>query len=167
MNTPRISVIAAIGKNRELGKQGNLIWKFTTDFEHLKSIVRGKPLIMGRKTYESIGIELPYSPSIVITSQSNYTSPYKTTRHTHLATSLDQALTKAKKFETDEIIVFGGAQIYTEALPLTDRLYLTVINETDKQADTFFPDYDVFKKIVTEHTTVENGTTLTFQTLEK
>ena len=167
MQTPRISAIAAIGKKRELGKAGGLIWQFSSDFARMKVLVKNKPLIMGRKTYESIGRELPYAPSIVITRDCAYQSPFTNATQTHVVTNLQQAIEVAKTFTTEEIIIFGGAHIYAEALPLTDRLYLTVIDDTDPAADTFFPSYAAFSHTVEADKAEENSTTFTFLTLER
>lgn len=163
MEKPRISAIAAVGKNRELGKQNSLIWKFDADFVRLKKLINGHPLIMGRATYESIGMELPHSPCVVITRDTNYQSPYKNTKHTHIVHNLDEAIDKAVAIEHEhdheekEVFIFGGSQVYSAALAQTDRLYLTEIDATDPEADVFFPHYDEFKKHVEDVVEHEEG----------
>lgn len=171
MYKPRISAIAAIGKNRELGSNNDLLWKFEADFIRMKALISGHPLIMGRKTYESIGAELPRSTSLVITRDPEYQSPYPDPQRTEVFTSLDTALQRAKELEIDdpdpEVFIFGGAEIYKQALPQTDRLYLTRINATHSDADAFFPTFDEFKTILETKAHTENGIDLTLQTLER
>lgn len=138
MSKPRTSIIAAIGKNRELGKGNELIWRISADLKRVKALTTGHPIIMGRKTYESIGHPLPNRTNIVITRS-----------HADIAgcvvcDSLLAALEAARAVESEEIFIFGGASVYTEALPQTDRLYLTVIDRADRDADAFFPDYSDF-----------------------
>ncbi len=172
MENIRISAIAAVGNNNELGKNNDLIWRLKADFTHMKDTIRGHTLVMGRSTYESIGRELPY-PSVLITGNADYKSPYQDTKHTHIATSLDEAIKKATELEiaTDnenkEVFIFGGARVYTDALPQTERLYLTHIDASDDEADTFFPDYSEFTKVLSEETQTEDGINFRFLTLER
>jgi dihydrofolate reductase len=163
MKEPRISAIVALGQNREIGKQDRLLWRLDGDFARMKELIKGHPLIMGRRTYESIGRELP-SPSVVITSDQNYTSPYTNAKHTFVTTSLEEALTKAKEIEgasdndEKEVFIFGGSRVYSDALPQTERLYITEIEATDSEADSFFPEYkDDFTKVLEETASEENG----------
>ncbi len=173
MNDIRISAIAAIGENRELGKNGDLIWRLRKDFDRMKKLIKGHTLIMGRKTYESIGREMPYSPCVVITRDTSYTSPFAPTKHTYITDSLKAAvakatlLEKANRPEDREIFIFGGAHIYTEALPLTQRLYLTKIAATDPEADTFFPSYDEFITTLEKTAVTEGDLSFEFLTLER
>lgn len=173
MEKPRVSAIAAIGQNRELGKDNQLIWKLEADFERMKDLVRGHPLIMGRATYESIGRELPYSPCIVITSQEDYRSPYPNPKHTHIVHTLAAAFRKAIEIENErddddkEVFIFGGAKVYAEALPQTERLYLTEVAATDPEADTFFPEYDDFATELEKTEHEEDGVTFRLLTLER
>lgn len=171
MKEPRISAIAAVGKNRELGRDNDLVWRLDADFNRMKEIIKGHTLIMGRSTYESIGRELP-SPSIVITSKTNYQSPYEGPKHTSVVTNLEAALAKAKEIESQndneekEVFIFGGQQVYTDALPHTQRLYMTEI-DGEAEADRFFPDYSEFTKVIEESTGAENGINFRFVTLER
>ncbi len=103
----------------------------------------GHPLIMGRKTHESIGRPLPGRTNIVITRDPNYQA-----EGCVVAGSIEEALEKAREIEKKEIFIFGGAEIYKLALPYTDKLYLTLIDDEDSEADAFFPEYgDEFKEI--------------------
>jgi dihydrofolate reductase len=137
-----ISMIAAIGKNRELGKGNDLLWKIPDDLKRFKEITTGHPVIMGRKTYESIGRPLPERTNIVITRDINWKS-----EGTFPVASIDEALSLGKiKQGNDEIFVIGGGQIYELGLAYADKLYLTLIEDT-KDADSFFPEYELlFKK---------------------
>lgn len=173
MNEPRISAIVAVGKNREIGKRDHLLWRLDGDFARMKKLIEGHPLIMGRRTYESIGRELT-SPSVVITSDQNYTSPYANAKHTFVTTSLEEALTKAKEVENTsnnaepEIFIFGGSRVYTDALPYTERLYVTEIEATDEDADSFFPEYkDDFPKVLEETANEEDGINYRLLTLSR
>lgn len=132
----RISAIAAIGKNRELGKGNSLIWRIPADLKRLKELTTGHALIMGRKTYESIGRPLPNRLNIVVTSDPAYDAPGCT-----IATSLTEAIAAAKAAGHDQVFMFGGARIYQEALSFIEHLYITHIDATDKGADAFFPDF--------------------------
>lgn len=132
-----ISIIAALGKNRALGLGNELLWPIPDDLKRFKKITSGHPIIMGSKTYESIGKPLPNRTNIILTRNKNYDAP-----GTIIATSLEEAFEKAGN---DEVFVIGGAQIYTLALPYADKLYLTLI-EDEKEADAFFPDYSEFTK---------------------
>ena len=147
MNTPKIqpiiSAIAAIGENRELGKSGDLIWRISDDLRRVKELTTGHTLIMGRKTYESIGKPLPNRTNIVVTRDTGYQADGCIVAH-----SLDEALAKAREVEEGEIFIFGGAEVYKEALPTITRLYLTLVHASNPKADTFFPDYSDFTKVI-------------------
>jgi len=172
LEKPRISAIAAIGRNRELGKDNDLIWKFDADFARMKELIHGHTLVMGRKTYESIGRELS-CPSVVITSDDTYKSPYENPKHTYIATSLEEALQTAMTIENNnaannkEVFIFGGSRVYTDALPQTERIYLTKINDENSAADAFFPEYTNFTKIIESSQHAESGIDFTLLTLER
>lgn len=136
MPEPRVSAIAAIGRNRELGTKNQLSWRIPDDLKRVKELTVGHPLIMGRKTYESIGKPLPGRTNIIITRDRNYSS-----EGCIIAYSIEDALQKAREIDREEIFIFGGAEIYKLALPYTDKLYLTLIDDEDSQADAFFPEY--------------------------
>lgn len=149
MNKPRICVVVAIGKNRELGKGNRLLWKIPEDVQRFRDLTKGHPLIMGRKTFESIlsyrGSPLPERTNIVVTRDPSWTY-----EGVIVVNSLEEALEKAKPLDTEEIHIGGGAQIYEQALPYVDKLYLTLI-DAEGEADTFFPPYeDQFTKKVFE-----------------
>lgn len=135
--TITVSAIAAMSQNLVIGKDNKLLWHIPEDFKHFKRVTIGKPVIMGRKTYQSIGKPLPGRTNIVITSQPNQVEGDVVT-----VATLDEALTRAKQIATDtnvdEVFIIGGGQIYAAAMAQTDRIYLTVINQ-DFDGDTFFP----------------------------
>ena len=161
MNTPRISMIAAIGKNRELGKNNELIWRISPDLKRVKELTTGHPIIMGRKTFDSIGKPLPNRTNIVISRAQICIEGCL------VFDSLAKGIEAAKAVDTEEIFIFGGASIYEEALPLTHRLYLTVIDAENKDADVFFPDYSAFTKIISEEKHPENDPPFVWLILER
>lgn len=147
----RVSAIAAIGRNRELGKGNELLWRIPDDLKRFKELTLGHPIIMGRKTFESIvavlGKPLPGRTNIVVTRNSQ-----KYQGDTLIfAGSAEEAIEKAREAPGgEEVFIGGGGQIYAEALPFTDKLYLTLIDD-EKEGDSFFPAYEEqFKKVVFE-----------------
>lgn len=153
-----LSIIAVIGKNRELGKDNDLLWHLPADLRRFREITRGHPVIMGRKTFESIGHPLPNRLNIVISHQKNI--PGVT-----VVSSLDEAIARAGK--DPEIFVIGGGSVYAQAIDKADRLYLTIVDARAPDADTFFPDYSRFVKVIEETPQEENGIRYTYRTLEK
>lgn len=139
----KISIVVAVaGKKRVIGKKGSLPWYIPDELKRFKEITMGHPIIMGRKTHESIGRVLPGRTNIVITTHPDYQAPGCIIVH-----SLDEALQKTKN--AAEVFVIGGGEIYKQALPLADKLYLTYIDK-EIEGDVFFPDYSDFKKKVYE-----------------
>ncbi len=161
MQKPRISIIAAIGKNRELGKQNELIWRISPDLKRVKALTTGHPIIMGRKTYDSIGHPLPNRTNIVISRAQLCIEGCL------MYDSLEKGIEAAQAIDTEEIFIFGGASIYAEALPNADRLYLTVIDAEEKGADVFFPDYSDFKKVIAHEEYREHTPPFTWVTIER
>jgi dihydrofolate reductase len=129
-----ISLIAAIGKNNELGKDNTLLWKLPADMQHFIKTTSGHPVIMGRKTFESIGRPLPNRKNIVITRDKTYLRDSVDVVH-----SLEEAINKADSAD-EEIFVIGGAEIYKQSMSIANKLYITHINAEDKNADAFFPE---------------------------
>lgn len=144
-----ISLIAAIGQNRELGKAGTLLWHLPKDFTYFKERTNNTVIIMGRKTYESIGRPLPRRKSIVITSQDDWQQDDVIT-----AKNIDDGIEKAEDFLknnrefSSEIFIIGGGEVYRQALPYVDIIYLTEVFGSFPYADTFFPEFDknIFKE---------------------
>ncbi len=128
-----LSFIAAIGKNNELGKGNDLVWRFPEDQKFFRETTSGHPIIMGRKTFESIGRPLPDRRNIVITRDKTYL------RHgVDIAHSLDEALNLVKDTE-NEVFIIGGAEIFKQSMSMADKLYITHVEAEDKSADIFFP----------------------------
>lgn len=149
MSKPLISIIAAIGSNRELGKDNKLLWQIPEDLKRFKELTLNHPVIMGRKTFQSIGRPLPGRTNIIITHEINYQVKECFVTHS-LGEAIKLASNKpavAKATEDKEIFIIGGGQIYEQAIGIADKLYLTLIDGTF-DADTFFPDYSRFKKVV-------------------
>ena len=135
-----ISIIAALGKNRAIGKNNQLLWHLPEDLKRFKTLTMGHPVIMGRKTFDSIvsvlGKPLPDRTNIVITRNADWAYAGAEVAHT-----LEEALSAAKALGDSKVFIIGGAQIYAQALPLADRLYLTLV-DAEKDADAFFPAYE-------------------------
>ncbi|MEK7561840.1 MAG: dihydrofolate reductase [Patescibacteria group bacterium] len=128
-----ISAIVATDAKGAIGKNGQIPWRLPAEQAIFKQTTMGHPMIMGRKTYESIGRALPGRTSIVITHQQNYRADGCV-----IVGSLEQALEEAKKAESsDEIFIIGGEEIYNHAMPFTDRIYLTKVHAT-LAGDKFF-----------------------------
>lgn len=140
MNKPLISIIAAIGENRELGKDNKLLWHIPEDFARFKKITSGHPVIMGRTTYESIGKPLPQRLNIIVTRNKDYKI-----KKCKICYSLEEAINLAKEKDEKEIFIIGGGQIYEQGIKFADKLYLTIV-EGLYEADTFFPNYSKFSK---------------------
>lgn len=131
----RISIVVAMDRNNLIGSRNGLPWRLPADLKHFKSVTMGKPIVMGRKTHDSIGRALPGRRNIVISRDPDY-SPADgcvTVR------TLEAALESGRGAE--EVMVVGGASIYQQALPLASRIYLTRI-DAEFQGDTWFPSFD-------------------------
>lgn len=134
MPKPHLSIIAAMALNRVIGRDNRLPWHLPNDLKHFKALTLGKPMLMGRKTWESLPGILPGRRHIIISRNPNYQAT-----GAELATDLDAAIRLAGPVE--EVMLVGGAQLYTQALPLADRLYLTLVKAT-LDGDAFFPEFD-------------------------
>lgn len=136
-----LSVIAAVARNRVIGHEGRMPWKLPNDLRFFKQVTMGKPMIMGRKTWESFGSKpLPGRPHIVVTGNRDYTAEGAIVVH-DLGTAIATGKRLAEEAGVEEVMVIGGAQIYAAALPLADRVFLTEIAATPV-GDTFFPEFD-------------------------
>lgn len=188
-----INIIVAIDSKRGIGKNNDLLFKIPEDFKRMKRLTAGHPIIMGRKTFESIGRVLPGRTNITITRDKSF-DPHKfclgKNCDVFVCHSLEEAIQIARKKEREatplrasfaeaskaeqgseeqgEIFIFGGGQIFKEAIEkgLVDKLYLTVV-EGDFGADTFFPDYSEFDKIISEESGESGEYKYRFLDLEK
>ncbi len=135
-----VSLVVAMARNRVIGRDGGLPWHIPGDLKLFKKTTMGKPIIMGRKTWESLGRPLPGRPHIVLTRDESYKAA-----GAHVVNTLEEALSVAEglagALETDEIMVIGGAEIYRLALPRADRLYLTEV-DLSPEGDATFPEYE-------------------------
>lgn len=129
------TIIAAIGKNRELGKDNDLIWHLPNDLKFFKQTTSNHSIIMGRKTFESLPRMLPNRKHIVLTTREDLPSEVEVYKE------LKQLLERYKD-TPEEIFIIGGASIYSQFLEHSDKLYLTEIDEEAKDADVFFPEFD-------------------------
>lgn len=145
-----VSIIASVGRNFELGKNNDLIWHFKQDMKFFKETTLGHTVIMGRRTFESLPKVLPNRLNVVITSDSSYSA-----ENIVVVSSVEQAL---KYCDNEEAFVIGGGMIYKEFLPFADKLYLTEIEDSRENADTYFPAFDKkeYKRTVVKSTD-ENG----------
>lgn len=154
-NTP-VVIVAGMGKDtRAIGKENGLLWHVSADMKRFKALSMGHPVIMGRKTFESIvailGKPLPGRTNIVVTRNADYRYDGAVT-----TTSLEAAFAEALKENPTEIHIGGGEEMYIQSLPYVDRLYLTFFFD-DKDGDTFFPAFENDFTVVTEHPIQEHN----------
>lgn len=166
MNTPKVSLVAAISENRVLAKEGKIPWKIPADKKRYRDKIKGHVIIAGRKTFDASYTE---TVNVVVTRDSNYQPPIPAI----VVSSIDEALEIAKSDEVlqkaqsqDEVMVIGGGEIFRETIVYAYKLYLTIVHQT-VEGDTFFPDYSEFKKVTFSEEGEENGYTFTFLDLEK
>ncbi len=134
MKRPPIALIAAQAENRVIGLNNQMPWHLPEDLQYFKKVTLGKPVIMGRKTFESIGRPLPGRTNIVVTRQADWAA-----EGVEVAANLDCAFSMAAEQQPDELMVIGGAQIYAETLPHAARIYLTQIHKSF-DGDAWFPE---------------------------
>jgi|SRR3989339_851719 len=152
----QISIIAAIGKNRELGKDNKLLWHIREDFKRFKDLTSGHVVVMGRKTYESLPEKfrpLPNRMNIVVTRNKEAVIQSTTINQLIVVNSIEEAINEGKKIDQKEIFIIGGASIYEQGIKYADKLYLTLVDKEYPEADAFFPEYGEFSHVVSE----ENG----------
>ena len=147
-----ISIIAAVGTmTKALGKNGRLLWHIPDDMQHFKALTMNHPVIMGRKTWESLlkkSRPLPGRTNIVVTRQIDYEA-----RGAIVVNSLEEARAAVARAKgADEIFIIGGGELYASALPYANRLYLTLVDDGTAVADTFFPPYEHDFKVVSKET---------------
>jgi len=132
----RLALIAAVARNGVIGRDGELPWRISADLRFFKTTTMGKPMIMGRRTFDSIGKALPGRANIVVTRSADFTAD-----DVEVAADLDQALAIAAATGAEEVMAIGGGEIYAAALPRADRLYLTEVH-IDAEGDVHFPTFD-------------------------
>ena len=130
----QIALIAALAENRVIGRHNQLPWRISADLKHFKALTMGKPVVMGRKTWESIGRPLPGRENIVVTRDTGYRA-----QGCRVAHSIEEALELTG--ESDEVMIIGGSGLYQQTLEHADRLYLTRVR-AEVEGDTRFPEID-------------------------
>ncbi len=148
MTSQCISAIAAVGKGLELGAGNDLMWHLPDDFAWFVQHTKGKPVIMGRKTMESLGKPLKNRLNIVITR-----NPDKVLEGFHAKSGIDEAVEYTKSQFIDEIFIIGGGEIYKQSMDIVNKLYITEVEGRFPAADTFFPAYDksIWKESYRKH----------------
>lgn len=166
-----ISLIAAMSDNRVIGYKNRIPWHIKEDLIRFKEKTLHHTVIMGRTTFESLleyykksGKPLPVRKNIIVSRDPSYNAPYA---DCYIATSIEMALEKAKLIENEEIFICGGASIFQQTIDLADKLYLTIVH-IDTEGDSFFPNYDAFKKELNREEHVSpDGLSFTFLDLTK
>lgn len=167
----RSIIVAMSERNRAIGRNNDLPWKDVMpvpnpDMRRFKQLTTGHPVIMGRRTWDSLPERfrpLPNRENIILSRRLRGKAPSGVWR----VSDLKQALELAEEITTnEEVFIIGGAQVYAEALPLVDRLYLTLV-DVDEEGDRFFPDYSGFSKVISREVVPDFAPRLTFLTLER
>ncbi|KQS33464.1 dihydrofolate reductase [Dyadobacter sp. Leaf189] len=146
----KIGIVVAVADNGVIGKDNQLLWRLPDDLKRFKQLTLGHPMIMGRKTFESIGKPLPGRTSIVVTRNADFASDGIMVVH-----SLDEALEAARQIENEEAFIIGGGELYKQAQSIADRLYVTEVH-TEIEGDTHFHVNDPSAWIETERTVHEH-----------
>jgi len=156
-----ISMICAVGKDREIGYKNKLLWTLPGDLKHFKDVTMGHTVIVGQKTFESIGMVLPGRKNIILSLDQNYR-----VADCEISNNLEEVANRYKDSE-DEVFIIGGASIYKQFIQFSKKLYLTLV-EDSPEADAFFPDYSEFKNKISESGEYEeNGIEYKFVELTK
>ena len=132
----RISILAALSSNNVIGRNNEVPWRLSTDLKRLKALSMGHHIVMGRKTFESVGRPLPGRTNLIITRQEGYAPAGVVVVH-----SLEEALRIAREAGEEETFILGGAEIYAQSMHVADRMYLTRVH-AEVEGDTWFPDFD-------------------------
>jgi len=133
--TKRVVMVAAVADNGVIGLDGDIPWSIPEDLKHFRAVTRGNTVVMGRRTFDSIGHPLPYRTNVVVTRDPSWSR-----EHVFRAGSLEEAVEIARDFEGD-VMVMGGAQVYAEALPLATHQVITEVS-LEPEGDTFYPEWD-------------------------
>jgi len=154
-----VALIVAVAENQVIGNKNTLPWNIRSELRHFRTTTLGKPIIMGRKTFESIGKPLPERSNIIVTSDKNYSAAGITVAH-----SLEEAIELGKKIAADEgadeVIIAGGANIYAQAISMVDRLYITRVH-ISPEGDAKFPKFnkDQWHEVKSEFHNAQGGET--------
>ncbi len=162
-----VSAIVAVSANHAIGRENDLPWYLPEDLKFFKRTTMGKPVLMGRKTFESLGKPLPGRLNIVLSTQTDLQLPEGVV----LCHTLEEGMKRLKKEGGEEVFVIGGGKVFAEAMPLFDRLYVTKVDMIVENADAFFPEIDTTQwKLIWEecHTADErHAYNYTFQQYER
>ena len=131
-----LSLIVAASENNVIGVNNHLPWHLPVDMKYFKDTTMGKPIVMGRKSFEELGRVLPGRPNIAITRQKGYEKP-----GLYVVSSLEEGIEKAKSFGTEEMFITGGGEIFKLAVKIVDRMYITRVH-AEVDGDTYFPSFD-------------------------
>ncbi len=160
-----LSLIVATSLNNAIGKANAMLWHLPEDFKFFKNTTWGMPIIMGRKTFESIGKPLLGRTNIIITSNTNWKA-----EGTISVTNIDEAIKAAEATNAKEIFITGGGEIYKQTMPIADKIYRTLVN-TEIDGDTFFPaiDESLWKKVFEKNVAADEKNTfdMSFQTWQR
>ena len=159
-----VSLIVAVGQNNEIGNKGQLLWRIPDDLKNFKRITMGHHLIMGRKTFDSIGKPLPGRTTVIITRQKDYS-----VEGCVVVNTLEAAIETARLAGDQEAMVIGGGEIYKQSLPFIDKMYFSKV-DFNGEADTFFPQMDFSQWDLLEneeHEETEVNPSWTFQIFSK
>lgn len=170
-----IILIAAIGKHRELGKGADLLWRISDDLKRFKALTNGFPIVMGRKTFVSIGKALPGRANIIVTRNLDFRHDGVVVAHSiEKAFEVGASMSRRRLDmenggkEGEKIFVIGGGEIYKAALPYATRLELTLVDAENADADVFFPEFESnFKKVSEEEPREESGIRYTWAAFER
>lgn len=135
-----VVIVAALADNRVIGRDNRLIWRLKSDLRRFREITMGRPLLMGRKTFESIGKPLPGRHTVVLTRDRAFAHPGVAVAHT-AGEALELGRELASRHGADSVVIGGGADFYAQTLPLADRLRLTIVHASP-EGDALFPDFD-------------------------
>ena len=155
----KLTLIAAMGKNRAIGLAGRMPWHLPAELQHFKKATMGKAIVMGRKTWQAIGRPLPGRQNIVVSRNPDFQA-----EGVELAGSLDEAV---RISESDEVMVIGGGQLYALGQPLAQRMILTLI-DIEAEADTWFPEWDELEWLQTseKHFPIDDKNKLAYRIIE-
>lgn len=166
----KISIICALNEGGGIGIGNKILWVIAEDLENFRRLIEGHCIIIGRKTFRSIGKTFVDRRKIIVVSREGYVA-----RDCIMASSIEQAIEKARELETcrsratgekEEIFICGGGSVYAQTIGMADKLYLTVV-KGDFEADVFFPKYDEFKKVVSQRKSSDENFEYTFLELER
>lgn len=132
-----VSIVVAIAENNAIGRHGDLLWKLPNDMKRFKEVTMGHHVFMGRKTYESIPEKfrpLAGRTNIILSRNTNIDERCKT------VSSIEEAIAYARQNKENELMIIGGGELYKQAFPYADKIYLTIVHESFEDADTFFPE---------------------------